>query len=884
MKKANRVPDMSIRLCSLTLALTMCFPVAAPANPVNPTVMAGQAGFNTAGNTLTVTNTPNAIINWQGFSIGPNETTRFIQQSAASAVLNRVTGGDPSQILGALQSNGRVFLINPNGIAFGAGSRIDVGGLVASTLNLSDADFLSGRLNFTERTGAGAIVNEGEVRAARGGQILLIAPQVENAGLISAPNGEVLLAAGKSVRLVDIANPEIQYEVNAPENAAINLGSLMGRSIGLHGGAIRHSGLASADNVGVDEAGRIVFRAVGEARVEDGTVSAASTAGHGGRIEVLGNKVVLTGAARLDASGATGGGTVLVGGDYQGGNRDIPNAERTFFGAGAEIRADATQSGDGGKVIVWADEATRAYGTVSARGGELGGDGGFVEVSGKQYLDFRASVDTRAPVGKGGTLLLDPDNLTIVGGGGGTNDTDVADGQILSGDGSGTWQVSETALEGLSTPNVILQANESITVDTLSDGILALSGGVSSFTLQTTASSSSGGISFTTSGDEIRSTSGAAISLIAGGSGSLGNIGKITSSGATGGTISLTAAGGIDLKGAITSIGTTYGTVVLDAGASGITGNASGMVTAGGLKVISGGAVALGSAAHAIDTLAGSSVGGFQFMDANGFTVGTVAGTTGLTAGSGDILLTAGGANSLLTVGDSVQAPGGSVTYIADNQDHLAATTTSGVAGKFIEIKPNTAATQIEFDNAPDAAGFLRLSNAELGQFTTPLLKVGNSAVSGNIAFNTAISPANFPALSLITSGSILQTASSTIAIAGLNADGHGGVSLTEANDVDKLGGHTNAGAFSFTDADGFDVALVDVNNGISSSGGGNIVLTSSGGGITQSGGATLATSGAATITAQTGITLNSANTAPIVSLDNSGSGHIAYSANTASL
>lgn len=202
MKKANRVPDMSIRLCSLTLALAMCFPVAAPANPVNPTVMAGQAGFNTAGNTLTVTNTPNAIINWQGFSIGPNETTRFIQQSAASAVLNRVTGGDPSQILGALQSNGRVFLINPNGIAFGAGSRIDVGGLVASTLNLSDADFLSGRMNFTERTGAGAIANAGEIRSAAGSQVLLIAPKVENAGLIEAPNGDILLAAGRSVRLV----------------------------------------------------------------------------------------------------------------------------------------------------------------------------------------------------------------------------------------------------------------------------------------------------------------------------------------------------------------------------------------------------------------------------------------------------------------------------------------------------------------------------------------------------------------------------------------------------------------------------------------------------------------------------------------------------------
>jgi filamentous hemagglutinin family protein len=95
-----------------------------------------------------VTNSPNSIINWQSFSIGANEITRFTQQSAASAVLNRVTGTagriDPSVILGALQSNGRVFLLNPSGIVFGAGAQVDVAGLVASSLNLSNADFLGG--------------------------------------------------------------------------------------------------------------------------------------------------------------------------------------------------------------------------------------------------------------------------------------------------------------------------------------------------------------------------------------------------------------------------------------------------------------------------------------------------------------------------------------------------------------------------------------------------------------------------------------------------------------------------------------------------------------------------------------------------------------------
>ena len=118
------------------------------ANPTGPQVVNGQASFATQAGTLTVTNSPNAIVNWQSFSIGSSETTRFVQQSAASAVLNRVVGVDPSRILGTLQSNGKVFLVNTNGILFGQGARIDVAGLVASTLNLNDADFLAGRLNF----------------------------------------------------------------------------------------------------------------------------------------------------------------------------------------------------------------------------------------------------------------------------------------------------------------------------------------------------------------------------------------------------------------------------------------------------------------------------------------------------------------------------------------------------------------------------------------------------------------------------------------------------------------------------------------------------------------------------------------------------------------
>src|SRR3989338_6814750 len=143
------LPNNKFRIKPLALAVIFCFSFNAQANPIGAEIVHGTASINELGNTLTITNSPSAIINWQGFSINQNETTNFIQQSAASSVLNRVIGADPSQLLGALTSNGKVFLINPAGILVVQGARIDVAGFVASTLNLSNEDFLAGKLNFT---------------------------------------------------------------------------------------------------------------------------------------------------------------------------------------------------------------------------------------------------------------------------------------------------------------------------------------------------------------------------------------------------------------------------------------------------------------------------------------------------------------------------------------------------------------------------------------------------------------------------------------------------------------------------------------------------------------------------------------------------------------
>ncbi|HEX8610623.1 MAG TPA: filamentous hemagglutinin N-terminal domain-containing protein [Telluria sp.] len=408
---------MTIQNHSTRLLQRLCLPVllafagahAAHAAPVSPQVVAGQATFSQQGNVFSITNTPNTIINWQSFSMGAGDITRFIQQDASSAVLNRIVGQDPSRILGALQSNGQVFLINPNGILFGRDARIDVGALAASTLGMSNADFLAGKRNFNGPTSAGSVVNQGAITTPAGGKVFLIAPNVDNSGIITSPQGEVVLAAGHSVQLVDSANPDLHVVISSPANAALNLGQVMaqGGKIGIYGALVKQRGLVSADSARVGENGKIVFKASGDALLEAGSVTSATGAGKGGDISVQGERVALTGDARIDASGVTKGGSVLFGGGYQGKNALVRNAQQSVMGKAASIRADATGSGDGGTVVLWSDGATRAFGSISAQG--RGGKGGLVETSG-HYLNVEG---IRVATGARGTWLLDPFDITI---------------------------------------------------------------------------------------------------------------------------------------------------------------------------------------------------------------------------------------------------------------------------------------------------------------------------------------------------------------------------------------------------------------------------------------------------------------------------------------
>ncbi|MEF7614418.1 YDG domain-containing protein [Aquincola sp. MAHUQ-54] len=484
----------------LAAALAMCLAgpaVQAQTLPSGLQTVNGKATVTTAGSQMTVTNTANAILNWRSFSIGADASVHFQQPGTTSQVLNRVTGNDPSSILGSLTSNGKVWLLNPHGVLFGAGARVDVASMVVSTLNLNDADFLAGRYRFgleSGLAGEGRIVNQGELRTASGGRVALLASAgVANEGLIQADGGQVMLAAGRQIELVDTHAPNLALRVTAPQGEALNLGRIIAPSgrIDVQAAIVNQQGVLRADALAAGPAGEIVLQAAdgltlaagsrtsasggtggqltldagrtGTALVA-GTAEATGTEGAGGRVKLLGRHVGVLDGGVLDASGAAGGGQVLVGGGPQGRDASVPNAEAAYIAPGARLSADATGRGDGGRVIVWSDLATRAYGRFSARSGALGGDGGLVETSGG-WLDARpAAVSVQAAAGgRAGTWLIDPFDITI------------SDSASDIGVGTGPVFESTGASATLSTASIetALQQGNSVTITTGAGGAQA---------------------------------------------------------------------------------------------------------------------------------------------------------------------------------------------------------------------------------------------------------------------------------------------------------------------------------------------------------------------------------------------------------------------------
>ncbi|MUL36519.1 filamentous hemagglutinin N-terminal domain-containing protein [Gloeocapsopsis dulcis] len=414
---------------------------SARALPAAGEVQAGPAQINQVNpdQLNIIQQSDRAVINWQSFSVGEQQQVNFQQPSATSATLNRVTGNDRSDITGRVTANGAVMLVNPNGILFGSTAAVDVAGLMATTLDIRNQDFLNGQYSFSAVPGmpAAMVENQGQITVKEGGLAALVAPGVANNGVINARLGKVVLASGTKATLdltgdglVSLAvDPTLAQQLQGADGKPLS--SLVNHSgqINADGGVVTLSaraGKAVVDNT-INVSGVIQARSVAERNGKivlsgedqgvvavSGTLDASGkeTGQTGGKVNVLGNLVGLFDNAKVDVSGDAGGGTALVGGDYQG-KGTVANAQQTYVSNHATINADAVSNGDGGKAVVWSDNTTRFNGNISARGGSTAGNGGNIEVSGKQLLDFQGMVYANAPYGLPGTLLLDPKNIII---------------------------------------------------------------------------------------------------------------------------------------------------------------------------------------------------------------------------------------------------------------------------------------------------------------------------------------------------------------------------------------------------------------------------------------------------------------------------------------
>jgi filamentous hemagglutinin family protein len=446
------------------------------AGPEGAQVVNGQVSFQQSGYNTTITASDKSIINYSSFDIGRPEIVEFIQPGSNASVLNRILSANPTNINGTLLANGRVFFVNPAGVYIGGGARVNVNQLVASGLNITNSDFINGNYNFAG--GNGSVINSGDITAEK---VYLIGRQVANSGSISCPAGYVVMASGERVFLGEPGS-DVVVEVEAPlspesanpveSSGVLNEGTIDaagGKIILAAAGDIYSQAISNVGSLSVSsetgDAGQVELSADGGKVTNTGTIEAKSDSGKGGTVQVLGDRVGLLDAAEIDVSGFNGGGTVLIGGDYQG-KGDVPTASRTYVSKDSAIKADATENGDGGKVIVWADEITAFYGNISARGGADGGDGGFAEVSGKDGLIYEGSTVLSAPQGMTGTLMLDPGTVTIADTG--TNDSQLDDQEILKNNGphDADWTISNEKVEDeLDNADVRIQALTSITVD-----------------------------------------------------------------------------------------------------------------------------------------------------------------------------------------------------------------------------------------------------------------------------------------------------------------------------------------------------------------------------------------------------------------------------------
>lgn len=567
---ARRTRSALMVSTALQAVVVMVLGVPADAQPppnTRPTggvVVGGSAMIaQTANNTTINQSSQRAALNWQSFDVGSRQSVTFQQPNANAIALNTVIGPNPSQIAGRINANGQVVLVNQSGVTFYKGSQVDTAGLMVAASAADPKAFMSGgKIAFDHAGNPNArIINNGNITISGAGLASLVAPGVANAGVIDARLGHVVLA-GANTATLDLYGDKL---------VTVNVTGAVAREPDGGEALVTNTGVIRADGGTVRLTARAVDGVVTNLVTAGGKIEARTVAGHRGDIAIdgVGGSITITGdldatgktagttggqigllatqsvivksGAVVNASGAAGGGTVAVGttlkrakgGPAVAGAR---MAKSVVVEQGASIAANATASGNGGRVVVLSSDTTTMSGLVTATGGPTGGDGGFAEVSGNA-VSLTGSINVTAPGGNLGTILLDPTNLTVVGSGGNLDSSITGTGTLLASVADNPPDtVSASALSG----NIFLQAAKTLTVSSAlnTTGSLTMEAGG---TINVNAN-------VTATGDVILATGGAGpssppatqlsplISVLAGVSSSTGSVSMLAG---VGGTIAL---------------------------------------------------------------------------------------------------------------------------------------------------------------------------------------------------------------------------------------------------------------------------------------------------------------------------------------------------------
>ena len=301
--------------------------IASNALPTGGNVTAGNAAISQSGNVMNVNQTSQrAVVNWQSFNVGKDATVNFNQPNAAASTLNVVNGASKSMIDGAVNAKGQVIFVNNNGVVFGKNAEVNAGGVVATTMNVNQDDYMAGKKSLTYEGGqTGKVVNKGRITATSlDGYIALMAPQVKNEGVITAVMSganSVALVSGQKVTLTFETGQALKVSVDASVVKALIENKRLIQTNGgqiilaansaqeLMGSTIKNTGTASAD--GVRREGGQVFL-VAETVAQSGIVSANSDTAAGGQVAITGKKITLTETSKTTATGTTAGGKELL--------------------------------------------------------------------------------------------------------------------------------------------------------------------------------------------------------------------------------------------------------------------------------------------------------------------------------------------------------------------------------------------------------------------------------------------------------------------------------------------------------------------------------------------------------------------------------------------